>query len=65
MKSALKRIFLVHPGNYENDALKSVSLNQKEVYYSKKEYVKMKNKNETPFLNPPNTKGLNFLIHYF
>ena len=33
MRSALKCIFTVHPDNNESDALKSVSLNQEEVYY--------------------------------
>ena len=33
MEYALKRLFTVHPDNDENDALKSVSLNQEEGYY--------------------------------
>ena len=33
MEIALKCLFTVHPDNDENDALKSVSLNQEEGYY--------------------------------
>ena len=57
MKSALKRLFTVHHDNDENDALKFILVKQDEGYYSKKRYMKIKNKKETPFLNPLNNRG--------
>ena len=46
MKSALKRLFMVHHDHDENDALKSASFKQEKVYYSNKRYVKTKNKKD-------------------
>ena len=46
IKSALKRLFTVQHNNDENDTLKSASVKQEKAYYSKKGYVKTKNKKD-------------------